>query len=110
MKIITIIGIVYLFAIIPVSYIIPISWAWENGPIEDAQAVVLFIGFIMSLKYASHARFSGMWYTAATCFLLMTGRELSWGRVFFPLPSEPGSALGARLWPVIHRYGRCPTS
>lgn len=36
MKIITIIGIVYLFAIIPVSYIIPISWAWENGPIEDA--------------------------------------------------------------------------
>ena len=90
-KIITIIGIVYLVAIIPVSYIIPISWAWENGPIEDAQAVVLFIGFIMSLKYASHARLSGMWYTAATCFLLMTGRELSWGRVFFPLPQEPGS-------------------
>lgn len=79
-------SILFALAIIPLSAILPASISWENGPLEDFQVLLLFSGCLISLyfyKQAPHSRFRKMWLTTSGLFLLLTGRELSWGRVFF---------------------------
>jgi len=79
-------SILFALAIIPLSAILPASIAWENSPLEDFQVLLLFFGCLISLyfyKQSRHSRFRKMWLTISGFFLLLTGRELSWGRVFF---------------------------
>lgn len=62
------------------------SFAWENGPLEMAQNVVLFFEtclFLYFYRGAKGSRYQGLWLTTAGLFLILFGRELSWGRVFF---------------------------
>lgn len=90
-----------LFALIMLSYYIsfhlPLTWGWENGPLEWAQVVILAVGALLtgywwqeaiSSRQFHHARFFA-W--AVPLWLLMIGRELSWGRVFFPAGLDPVS-------------------
>ena len=78
------IEIIYLLAIIPISFIFPVKYAWENGPIENTQACILFVFFIINVYFYFKIR-KKLWITASIFFFLLLGRELSWGRVFFPL-------------------------
>lgn len=59
----------------------------ENGPIENTQAAVLLGGCSLCLRYGRRASLSlsRMWQSVSGIFLILTLRELSWGRVFFPL-------------------------
>lgn len=60
---------------------------WENGPVEILQDIVLLIGAIYCMilfRKASGRYRHGMWLAASTYFLILLGRELSWGRVFLP--------------------------
>jgi hypothetical protein len=66
----------------------PPSWGEENGPIEILQVFVLIISGLAALG----AYFNGVGSLATRRLLLCTvpvwillaGRELSWGRVFYP--------------------------
>lgn len=73
-----------------ISPYLPISWGWENGPLEWLQVVILAIGLVLNYKWwydakANDDHGSARFLLLATpLWLLMVGRELSWGRVFYP--------------------------
>lgn len=76
---------------------IPASWGWENGPLEWLQVVILSIGALLSGKWWHEAKTDRQQHCARffawsiPLWLLMVGRELSWGRVFFPVGINPAS-------------------
>lgn len=69
----------------------PVTWGWENGPLEWSQVVILAAGMLLTGHWRQEAKRSGnrphvLFFTwAIPLWLLMIGRELSWGRVFYPL-------------------------
>jgi hypothetical protein len=88
-----------LFGLVILSYYIgsylPLTWGWENGPLEWAQVVILAVGTLLTGCWWQEAISSRQFHH--TCFfawaiplwLLMIGRELSWGRVFYPIGINP---------------------
>lgn len=72
-----------------ISPYLPISWGWENSFLEWQQVVILAVGFVLNCKWWHDAKSTSnpgrrflLW--ASPLWLLMIGRELSWGRVFYP--------------------------
>jgi len=79
-------SVAFAIAIIPLSLILPEWISWENGPLEDLQVVVLALGVFLTAVFAKKAcskKIQHMWLAISGLFLLLIGRELSWGRVFF---------------------------
>ena len=75
--------ILLILAAYPLARILPPYVAWENNIIESLQELLLFI--IALLCFSLHTDFLKRQSRALGCFfLLLLGRELSWGRVFFP--------------------------
>ena len=66
------------------SLFTPVSWADENGPIEWLQVVVLggigILAVMFSFSATHNSRKLFLW--SVPLWLIMIGRELSWGRVF----------------------------
>ncbi|MPL68867.1 hypothetical protein SDC9_14600 [bioreactor metagenome] len=60
---------------------IPEQWGWENSVVEWLQVAVLALGLLLSWKQPSGS--FGLFTTPI--WLILIGRELSWGRVLFPL-------------------------
>lgn len=110
-----------LFVLIVFSYYIaaylPLNWGWENGPLEWSQVVILALGACLtsiwwqeatSTRRFHHAR---LFAWALPLWLLMIGRELSWGRVFYQSGFNPVSGpsfaslsqlpYGKIVYPVI---------
>ena len=80
------INIVFTIMIVPMAYILPKTISWENGFLENLQVVVLLVGFLLSFNFykkSYYNRIHYMWINVSGFFLLLAGRELSWGRVFF---------------------------
>lgn len=81
-------GCIYFVLAVPFAAVLP-SWVgWENGPIEILQDIVLFAGAIYCITLfcrASGRYRHGLWLAASAYFLILLGRELSWGRVFMPI-------------------------
>lgn len=88
-----------LLALIVFSYYadsyLPLTWGWENGPLEWSQVVILTAGALLtgcwwqeaiSSRRFHHAR---LFAWAMPLWLLMIGRELSWGRVFYQAGLDP---------------------
>lgn len=88
-----------LLAVIAFSYFadstLPLTWGWENGPLEWSQVVILATGALLtgcwwqeaiSTRRFHHAR---LFAWAMPLWLLMIGRELSWGRVFYQAGLDP---------------------
>jgi hypothetical protein len=71
----------------PLSRIMPPAWAWENGVVENAQAAALVTGAVLAwlvwrrLPPQAAALIARC---AVPVWLLLAGRELSWGAVFLP--------------------------
>lgn len=88
-----------LFAGVLASYFIspylPLSWGWENNLLEWLQVIILSVGFVLNFKWYQDAKAtdnsSAPLFLASTLplWLLMIGRELSWGRVFYPSGFNP---------------------
>ena len=74
-----------LYLSVPLAALLPNWVSWENGLLEDSQVLVLLFGMLHCIFFSRHttAYYRNMWLTGAGAFLLMAGRELSWGRVFF---------------------------
>ena len=79
---------IYFVLAVPFAAVLP-SWVgWENGPIEILQDLVLFVGAIYCITLfcrASGRYRHGLWLAASAYFLILLGRELSWGRIFMPI-------------------------
>jgi len=81
--------------IVILSYFIgrhfPPSWGWENSPLEWSQVVILSMGALLSTKWRQEAKAAGQHHHARfftweiPLWLLMVGREMSWGRVLYPV-------------------------
>ena len=71
---------------VPLAFVLPVEWSFENGLIENAQVVVLLI----SAVFISNVRSEMKWFQRlfAAGLVLIALRELSWGRVFFPIAME----------------------
>jgi len=76
-----------LFLCYPLSLAVPVTWGWENGVVENTQVVVLLGG----LFFACRAWLRGpkdeaamLALCAIPIWLLLAGREMSWGAVFMP--------------------------
>lgn len=78
-----------------ISPYLPLSWGWENSPLEWLQVIILAAGLAFNYKWWHAARSTGdssaarflVW--TIPLWLLMIGRELSWGRVFYPSGFNP---------------------
>lgn len=94
-----------LCACYPLSVVIPPAWGWESGIVENAEVAVLALGFLLAGAAFLRLR-SGQAAMLACCvmpiWLLMIGRELSWGAVFLaPLgvgPDGPIYSSTKMLW------------
>ncbi|WP_139169782.1 hypothetical protein [Chitinasiproducens palmae] len=95
---------------VPLVTRLPQWVVWENGPVENAQAIVLLFGAIVAGLSAARARTRearAFWLAAAPLWLIFFGRELSWGAVFLtPLdmtPEGPVFSSHALFYkPVVH--------
>jgi hypothetical protein len=93
-----------LVACYPLSATLPAGWAREGGILENAQVLVLLAGAALGLVAFLRLRpnrlgLLALW--AAPVWLLLAGRELSWGRILLPAPDAhaPASvAMHAGLW------------
>lgn len=87
----------------PIARLLPVSWGWENGVLENAQAVLLFSGFAYALWSAIKQKASvsaPLWWVASLFWLAMTGRELAWGAAFAPpmgFDAETGPIISSRV-------------
>ena len=81
-----ILGWVYFGLMFVLEAVLPEWMGNENGVIENLQILWLFIGIWYCYKMASAPRYdwggrqSALWYAGSIFFLLLAGREVSWGR------------------------------
>lgn len=93
----------------PLGILLPSWWSWENGPIENTQVVILSAGVVLSWSAAHHNRDDNqmrkLWLWTIPVWLLIIGRELSWGRVFFdPVTVGPDGPIFPSICAIW--YGR----
>ena len=72
-------AILYFFVLFPLSFLLPGPFAWENGPIEMGQNMILLTGIIWSIYHytqETHLHRPSYWLFAASFFLLLFGREM----------------------------------
>ena len=78
--------VVYFLLIVPVAFVMPNYLAWENGLLEMLQNIVLFCNVILCFSFFRNTAgqpFHKLWLAVSGYFLLLFGREISWGRIFF---------------------------
>ena len=88
---------------VPLAFVLPVEWSFENGLIENAQVVALIFAAIFILRVDDGDKWFKRFLAAG--FVLMALRELSWGRVFFPVGMED---LGAVFVDMAHYKYRVP--
>ena len=85
-------AVVLLLLSFAVSFRLPWWITWENGPVEMVQNAILAESVFLCLYYyvtdkkkgrADSPVSPGVWILGALIFLLLLGREISWGRIFF---------------------------
>jgi len=76
-----------LFLCYPLSRMVPVDWGWENGVVENTQVVVLLAGLFFAcrawLRTPKDAS-STLALCAIPVWMILAGREMSWGAVFLP--------------------------
>ena len=90
-------------ASVPLAFTLPVELSFENGLIENAQVVALFGAAIFILNARPRSEWLQRFLAAG--FVLMALRELSWGRVFFPIGMEK---FGAVFVPMTDYEYRVP--
>lgn len=84
-------GIAILVVAWPLAFILPVSVSFENGPIENLQVIVLLLGGIYNViltKRSVDRQIESFHIWCAALLAFMAVRELSWGRVFYPIAME----------------------
>jgi hypothetical protein len=85
----TYLSILLLALMFPAGLWLPPSWGWENGVIENLQILILAEGLVGSCFVAwnkrDDRRSRNLWLCLTPCWVLAILREVSWGRVFYPV-------------------------
>lgn len=95
--------ILYIPFVFIIKVFLPENAARENGPIENFQLVLLLIGVYLcweALRKTTLKKSKYIWQAGILFFLLLFGRELSWGRAMFMYPD--GSMPS---WSELGMYG-----
>ncbi|QIL72527.1 hypothetical protein G7048_20500 [Diaphorobacter sp. HDW4B] len=93
-----------LLTALPLATVLPQSWGWENGVLENFQVVILMSGCVTAIWAAfkqSDAATRAAWWAAALIWLILAGRELAWGAAFLPPLgfNDHGPVISSRvLW------------
>lgn len=83
-------GILCILAIIFIglSFVLPIEYSYENHFLENLEVVILFCGILVCIaKIRDFILYDSIKFYIASIiiYVLMIARELSWGRVFYPI-------------------------
>lgn len=91
--------------LIPLCFVLPVECSFENHFLENLEVVVLFVGFVSVIFKAKNlTKFKHFYYGCSRLYLIMIARELSWGRVFYPIGFRNN---GEEIYMSIHNiwYG-----
>lgn len=88
-------------------FFLPPSIAYENGPLENFQVLELIAGAIFAcflVVKATNSIERNIWYCVAVTALICAGRELNWGRVFYPIADHNKFLPLKALWygPIVY--------
>ena len=74
--------------LIPLAVVLPKEYGFENHLLENIEVIILSSGIIINLlKIRDYTIYESVKFYIASIlvFVLMIGRELNWGRVFYPV-------------------------
>ena len=100
-------GILWLLLIYPVSLFLPHATTVENGIIENIQLFVLLATALFFIFYFFLINRNKICILASSFFILLFGREISFGRVFFEIGQKDGEPVYIALqeipaYPLIY--------
>lgn len=100
-------GILWLLLIYPASLFLPHSATMENGIIENLQLFVLLASALFFIFCFLFIYKNKIFILASSFFILIFGREISWGRIFFEIGQKDGepvyiSLRDIPLYPLIY--------
>ena len=87
---------------IGLSFVLPIEYSYENHFLENLEVVILFLGIVICIgKIRDFILYDSIKFYVASIiiYILMIGRELSWGRVFYPIGIDKN---GEQIFMNIH--------
>ena len=92
---------------IGLSFVLPIEYSYENHFLENLEVVILFLGIVICIgKIRDFILYDSIKFYVASMiiYILMIGRELSWGRVFYPIGIDKN---GEQIFVKVHElwYG-----
>lgn len=92
---------------IGLSFVLPIEYSYENHFLENLEVVILFLGIVICIgKIRDFILYDSIKFYVASIiiYILMIGRELSWGRVFYPIDMDKN---GEQIFVKVHElwYG-----
>lgn len=73
---------------IALAFVLPIEYSYENHFLENLEIVILFCGIVVCVnKIRDFILYDSIKFYIASViiYILMIGRELSWGRVLYPM-------------------------
>lgn len=93
--------------LLPQAFILPIECSYENHLLENLEVFVLGIGFINMLYRTvslNKNKFNKFYLACGIFYIVMIARELSYGRVFYPIGMDKN---GEQIFMNIHQiwYG-----
>lgn len=92
---------------IGLSFVLPIEYSYENHFLENLEVVILFLGIVICIgKIRDFILYDSIKFYVASIiiYIFMIGRELSWGRVFYPIGIDKN---GEQIFVKVHElwYG-----
>ncbi len=92
---------------IGLSFVLPIEYSYENHFLENLEVVILFLGIVICIgKIRDFILYDSIKFYVASIiiYILMIGRELSWGRVSYPIGMDKN---GEQILVKVHElwYG-----
>lgn len=92
---------------IGLSFVLSIEYSYENHFLENLEVVILFLGIVICIgKIRDFILYDSIKFYVASIiiYILMIGRELSWGRVFYPIGMDKN---GEQIFVKVHElwYG-----
>ncbi|WP_278849830.1 hypothetical protein [Megamonas funiformis] len=93
--------------LLPQAFVLPVEYSYENHLLENLEVFVLGIGFINMLYRTvslNKNKFNKFYLACGIFYIIMIARELSYGRVFYPIGIDKN---GEQIFMNIHQiwYG-----
>lgn len=93
--------------LLPQAFILPIEYSYENHLLENLEVFILCIGLVNMLYRTvslNKNKFNKFYLACGIFYIIMIARELSYGRVFYPIGIDEN---GEQIFVNIHQiwYG-----